>query len=48
MWPAAVGVNDDGGERPGGDVFGHITPAIESGFSHKKRGVFVEPVLTVP
>ena len=24
MWPAAVGVNDDGGERPGGGVFGHI------------------------
>ena len=24
MWPAAVGVNDDGGERPGCRVFGHI------------------------
>ena len=25
MWPVAAGANDDGGERPGGGVFGHIT-----------------------
>ena len=25
MWPAVAEANDDGGERPGGGVFGHIT-----------------------
>ena len=46
MWPAAAEANDDGGERPGGGVFGHITPRLSSPVSAAK-GVIIEPALTV-
>jgi hypothetical protein len=47
MWLAAAEANDDGGERPGGGVFGRITPRLSSPVSAVK-GVIIELALTVP
>jgi hypothetical protein len=33
MWPAVAEANDDGGERPSGGVFGHITLRAQSDMS---------------
>ena len=36
MWPVVAEVNDDGGERPGGGVFGRITPRLSNPVSAAK------------
>jgi hypothetical protein len=48
MWPVVAEASDDGGERPGSAVFGHITLRLSSPVSAGEEGVFVEPALTVP
>jgi hypothetical protein len=46
MWPVVAEASVDGGERPSGSVFGHITPAYHVRFEPAK-GIVVQLALTV-